>query len=90
MRRDARSLLALSGFVAVVPRLWGGIPLVRDIVNEAQGKCDYLPCAGPGRCLPLPAFGALVMSGAILLTWAVFRRSGLLRKHGREFPSAGS
>ena len=63
--------LAAAGSAAVAIGLWLGAHVVIDIVYQAQGKCDYLPCTGR---LTLPALAGdlvLVAAGAALLaTWA--------------------
>lgn len=41
---EMHRLLNLAGLVAVVGGLWGGVVVLRDVIKEAQGKCDYLPC----------------------------------------------
>jgi hypothetical protein len=77
-----RSLLALAGVAAVATGLWRGIPVLWGIANEALGKCDYLPCVWPWTLPSLAGFGLLLIAGAILTTWALFGRSGLLRRRG--------
>jgi hypothetical protein len=72
MRRNRRALfLAAAGLAAVAIGLWEGAHIVRDIVYQAQGKCDYLSCTGP---LTLPSLAGdivLVAAGAApLVMWA--------------------
>ena len=78
-----RWLLSLAGLLLVVVGLAGGIPALRAIVYEAQGKCDYLSCVGPSTWPSLVGFSLLVAVGAILVAWSVFGRSRVGGTSGR-------
>jgi len=67
--------LIAAGTAAVAIGLWEGAHVVIDIVNQAQGKCDYLSCTGPST---LPALmGDLVLgaAGAVVLATRAYRVS---------------
>jgi hypothetical protein len=71
-RRTAFGLAALGIGLA------GAAPLVRDLINESQGKCDYVPCVWTWTLPALTAYGALMAAGAVLLSrallWWIVRR----------------
>jgi hypothetical protein len=70
--------LIAAGTAAVAIGLWEGAHVVIDIVNQAQGKCDYLSCTG-ARTLPaLIADLVLVIAGAALLAAWAYRVSRAL------------
>ena len=47
MSRKFRVVIAGAGFISLLVGLWGGISLVPEIVNDAQGRCDWVPCVWP-------------------------------------------
>ncbi len=64
-------LLIAAGTAAVAIGLWESAHVVIDIVNQAQGKCDYLSCTGAWTLPALIADLVLVIAGAAFLaTWA--------------------
>lgn len=78
VRRNRRALfLAAAGLAAVAIGLWAGAHVVRDIVYQAQRKCDYRSCTGPLTLASLAGDILLVAVGAALLaTWAYLTGRG--------------
>jgi len=70
----------MIGFVAVVAGLWEGSYVLRDIVNEAQGKCDYASCVGPWTMPILVVAILLVSAGASTLAWSLLVRRTRARR----------
>ena len=65
-------LFVVAGLAGIGIGVWAAAGLIHDIVYEAQGKCDYLPCTN-ARTLPsLVAAFVLVAAGAAVVAWAVF------------------
>jgi hypothetical protein len=80
MKHEMRRQVAAAGLIALLVGLLGAGPLLRDILNQAQNKCDYLPCVWLWTVPTLGGFGVLAAAGAVLLAWAVFGPGGLIRK----------
>lgn len=74
MRHDklALALVALGLAVAAIG-LREGAPIIRDIVYQAQGKCDYLSCIGPWTLPSLAGDIVLLAAGAALITASALR-----------------
>jgi hypothetical protein len=60
-----------AGLAGVGVGLWEGSRLVRDLVYQAQGKCDYLSCTTPSTLPFLAGAVVLVITGAVLVAWSV-------------------
>ena len=50
------------------------IQILRNMIAQAQGKCDWVPCVWPWTLPTLAAFVLLAASGAALVTWTELRR----------------
>ena len=61
--------LAGLGLLALVLGLLQAARLVSAIINESQGKCDYVTCVWPWTYPLLAASLAVAAVGAIVLTW---------------------
>jgi hypothetical protein len=72
--REVYRRVKVSGLVLLALALAGATPLIRDLVNQSQGKCDYMPCVWPWTLPVLAGYAALIAVGAILLTWPRLRR----------------
>jgi hypothetical protein len=65
-------LFVVAGLAGIGVGVWAASGLIHDIVYEAQGMCDYVPCTS-SRTLPsLVAALVLVAAGAAVLALAVF------------------
>ena len=74
MRHDKLSLLSVAlGLAAASVGLGEGAHIARDIVYQAQGKCDYLLCTGPWTLPSLAGAILLVAAGAASLAACAFR-----------------
>jgi hypothetical protein len=76
-----RGLVTALGLILLTLGLLGAAPIVRDVVNESEGKCDYMPCVWPWTFPDLAGWGALAAVGAILLTWSLLRLGPRSRRH---------
>ena len=74
VRSLARRVLIGGGLLAIVVGLTDTAIVARDIINESQGKCDYLPCVWPWTYPLLSAFVALAVAGGVLVATALARR----------------
>jgi hypothetical protein len=71
MRRMFGLWLIAAGSAAVAIGLGEGAQVVIGIVDQAQGKCDYLSCTGPSTLPALTGDLVLVAAGAVqLAAWA--------------------
>ncbi len=82
MNHQIRLLVSAAAIVAVVIGGWRVIGLLLDVMNQAQGKCDYLPCVWPWTFPSLAGFGLLAVAGTAILGWMLLGRGGLLRQRG--------
>jgi len=74
MRHKKLGLLFFAvGLTAVAIGLWESAHIVRDIVYQAQRKCDYLSCTGPWTLPSLAGDLVLVAAGTALLAACVLR-----------------
>jgi hypothetical protein len=71
-QQTRRLLLVLTGLAGIEAGLWEASQLARDIIDEAQGKCDYLSCTNSWTLPSLAGALVLVTAGAALVTWSVF------------------
>jgi hypothetical protein len=68
MTRNMRGVIFVAaGLAAVATGLWEGAQIVRDIVYQAQGKCDYLSCTGPWTLPALAGNLVLIAAGAAVM-----------------------
>jgi hypothetical protein len=74
-----RLRVTVLGLVLLTLGLAGAARVIRDVVNESQGKCDWAPCVWPWTLPMLGGWGLLIAVGAILLMWSLLRR-GVQRK----------
>jgi hypothetical protein len=72
--RPTRGLLCAAGLAAIGVGGWEDAQLARDIVYQAQGKCDYLNCTNSWTLPSLAAALVVVAAGAVLFAWAVYPR----------------
>jgi len=68
-----QQLVTAVGVVLLTIGMAGAAPVIGNLVDQSQGKCDYLPCVWPWTLPVLAAYGALVAIGAILFTWSLLR-----------------
>jgi hypothetical protein len=71
-QQTRRLLFVLAGLAGVGAGLWETSQLARDILYEAQGKCDYLSCTNSWTSPSLVGALVLVTLGAGLVMWSVF------------------
>lgn len=69
-----RASLAGTGLVATAIGIRQAVSLLGDIINESQGKCDYVPCVWPWTYPSLAAFLLLALRGVSLVAWTSFSR----------------
>jgi hypothetical protein len=69
-----RLLFVATGLAALGVGGWEGAQLVRDIVDQAQGKCDYLNCTNAWTLPSLAGALVLIAAGAVLAAFAVYPR----------------
>lgn len=62
----------VAGLVGIGVGVWAAAGLIHDIVYEAEGKCDYLPCTNAQTLPSLVAALVVVALGAAVVAWAVF------------------
>ena len=68
-----RQRVTVLGLVLLTLGLAGAAPVIRDVVYESQGKCDWAPCVWRWTLPVLAGWGLLIAVGAILLTWSLLR-----------------
>ena len=75
-------LLSAAAILAMVIGGWRVIGLMLDVMNQAQGKGDYLPCVWPWTYPSLAGFGLLAVAGTAILGWMLFDHGGPLHQRG--------
>lgn len=71
MRLTRSRILAGTGVALMVLGAWASISPLRDIVQEAQGHCDYLPCVTLMTDVILGIAGLAIAVGAFVVGMAV-------------------
>lgn len=82
MNHPIRLLVSAASIVAVVIGGSRVIGLLLDLMNQAQGKCDYLPCVWPWTYPSLAGFGLLAVAGTAILGWMLFDHGGPFHQRG--------
>ena len=73
MSHQTRGLLVLlTGLTGVGVGLWEASRLAGNIIDQAQGKCDYLACTNAWTLPSLAGALVLVTAGTVLVAWSVF------------------
>ena len=63
MRLTRSKVLVGTGVALIVVGAWASISPLRDIVQEAEGHCDYLPCVTMTTAVILGIAGLAIAVG---------------------------
>ena len=76
MRKAPQAVLAVAALALVVLGAWLVTVQVRNLANQAQAKCDYLPCISSEIVPEVIAGTVLVLLGATAGAFLIRGRRG--------------
>ena len=76
MRKGPQVALAVAALALLMIGAWLVTAQMRNLVNQAQGKCDYFPCVSSVTVPEFVAGAVLVLLGATAGAYLIRNRRG--------------